>query len=114
MAKDQKDSQTVDAFKRGRGRPAKDNALTNAERQRLYRQRKAQQPERNVTGFQLTSAEATAIVCMLQDKAREIACRRLSGGPVKPEELHAQEWLQQLARKVNQAFPPGKGDTLNG
>lgn len=41
--KDQADCQTVDFFqsaKRGRGRPVSGQAMTNAERQRAYRQRK--------------------------------------------------------------------------
>ncbi|MCS9865117.1 hypothetical protein N0786_25845 [Pseudomonas aeruginosa] len=41
MAKDTRDTQTLDAFpaKPSRGRPRKADALSNAERQRLYRQR---------------------------------------------------------------------------
>ncbi|EPS7999326.1 TPA: hypothetical protein ACQQSQ_006490 [Pseudomonas aeruginosa] len=43
MAKDTRDTQTLDAFpaKPSRGRPRKADALSNAERQRLYRQRQA-------------------------------------------------------------------------
>lgn len=41
MAKDKNDTQTTDAFKRRPGRPKSDSALSNAERQRLYRQRHA-------------------------------------------------------------------------
>ncbi|ASA15923.1 hypothetical protein [Pseudomonas aeruginosa] len=43
MAKDTRDTHTLDAFpaKPSRGRPRKADALSNAERQRLYRQRQA-------------------------------------------------------------------------
>lgn len=41
MAKDKNDTQTVDALKRRPGRPKSENPLSNAERQRLYRQRNA-------------------------------------------------------------------------
>lgn len=43
MAKDRNDTQTTDAFKRRPGRPKSDSALSNAQRQRLYRERKAKE-----------------------------------------------------------------------
>lgn len=41
QAEDRFTLELIDAPKRGRGRPRKDNALTDAERARRYRQRQA-------------------------------------------------------------------------
>ncbi len=135
--------------KRGRGRPSTGKALSAAEKQRRYRERKAVQVQEvqtdaggykrayekaeetiaelkaalvkaegkvlaleerkinSVTGIELTREETTAIVCMLQDKSRDISVRVLSGGPVTPDELKSAEWLRSLARKVCYAEDQG-------
>jgi hypothetical protein len=84
--------------------------MTPAEKQRAYRERQ-KAAQGNVTpklvsgAVLLTEAENTAIVCMLQDKAREIAVRRLSGGPVTPDQLEQQVWLSTLASKIAASSP---------
>lgn len=93
-----------------RGRPSTGKAMTPAEKQRAYRERQ-KAAQGNVTpkllpgAVLLTEAEKTAIVCMLQDKAREIAVRRLSGGPVVPDQLESQQWLSDLARRIAASSP---------
>lgn len=92
-----------------RGRPSTGKAMTPAEKQRAYRERQ-KAAQGNVTKLApgavlLTEAENTAIVCMLQDKAREIAVRRLSGGPVTPDQLEQQVWLSTLASKIAASSP---------
>jgi len=93
-----------------RGRPSTGKAMTPAEKQRAYRERQ-KAAQGNVTpkllpgAVLLTEAENTAIVCMLQDKAREIAVRCLSGGPVTPDQLEQQVWLSTLASKVAASSP---------
>lgn len=80
--------------KRKRGRPATGQAMTAAEKQRAYRERL------NADTVVLDRAERTAIVSMLQDKAREISTRVLCGGPVTPHELKSAEWLSTLAHRI--------------
>lgn len=89
--------------KRKRGRPVTGAAMTPAEKQRAYRERQ----KSNVTvnkhdgaAVMLNKAERTAIVCMLQDKARDISLRVLCRGPVKQEELDSAEWLSKLAHRI--------------
>lgn len=90
--------------KRKRGRPATGKAMTPAEKQRAYRERK----KRNVTengaiAVTLTDAESTVIVDLLQTKARDIATRALLGGPVTEDKLESMKWLSDLAGRIAQA-----------
>lgn len=98
-----KDRATSDLLEKPRrGRPKKDGALSRAEIQKAYRER---QKEKTQEGFTVTlsNAEITAMCSMAQDAAREIAVRKLHGGPVRPEELKTLEWLSNLARKLGVA-----------
>lgn len=101
--------------KRKRGRPATGQALSNAERQRAYRERQkaalgnvtANQPIDGALAVMLTSPERTAIVCMLQDQARYMSSRALLGGPVTPDELKSARWLSDLAHRIALVGKPG-------
>ncbi|MFA5678218.1 MAG: hypothetical protein WC953_07375 [Pseudomonas sp.] len=81
--------------KRKPGRPATGNAMTPAEKQRAYRER---QKKRNVTGIELTDAEATAIISLLGDKARDISMR--SEEPITTRQRESIDWLVELSRKI--------------
>lgn len=101
--KDQADKQTAELPLNGnvpkkRGRPKTGKAMSNAEKQRAYRERQ----KGNVTGLDLTESEVTAIVTILQDKAKSIADCSIRNGPVMPgtREMKSVEWLHNLARKI--------------
>lgn len=92
------DKKTADLFsKRGPGRPATGNAMSAAEKQKAYRARRKDSGDISVT---LTKSEATAIVSLLQDKARDIAIRKLCDGPVEEKELETVRWIRDLANKI--------------
>lgn len=96
--KDLHDKLTGDLItKRGPGRPVTGKALSPAEKQKAYRARRKESGEISVT---LTKSEATAIVSLLQDKARDIAIRKLCGGPVEEKELETVRWISNLANKI--------------
>lgn len=104
--KDETDKQTAELPLNGnvpkkRGRPSTGKAMTNAEKQRAYRERQ----KSNVTGLALTDSETTAIVTLLQDKAKAIAYGSMKNGPVMPgtREMETVEWLHDLARKIASA-----------
>lgn len=91
--------------KKRRGRPATGKAMTPAEKQRAYRERqKGNVTEKALSdgaiSVVLNDSESTAIVCLLQDKAREISTRALHRGPVTPEELNSARWLSELAHRI--------------
>lgn len=95
-----------------RGRPAKQNALSNAERQRRYREaQKAQKAAgRTVSEGEmavgLTNQEATVIISLLQDWARDVATKSLCGEKVSDSQKKSAEFMSNLARKVARArFP---------
>lgn len=52
----------------------------------------------NVTGIELTDAEATAIISLLGDKAREISMR--SEEPINPRQRESINWLVELSKKI--------------
>lgn len=133
--------------KRGRGRPKTGKAMSAAEKQRRYRERKAAEAEDkgfgvaglkhalelaraenkelkqrlvvaeaqvlnlkkgNVTGIQLTGAETTAIVALLQDKAKHMSFSALGSGPVQPgtrddQVMQSVKWVRDLVQKVASA-----------
>ena len=114
---DNQDKQTqpldLGAEPKRRGRPAKQNALSNAERQRLYRERKKEEAKtagRPVSEGEmavgLTNQEATVIISLLQDWARDVATKSLCGGKVSDGQKKSAEFMSNLARKVARArFP---------
>lgn len=109
--KDLDDKLTGDLItKRGRGRPATGKALTPAQKQKAYRERKKSLSNAESNGdtdksvaVMLNRAERTAIVVMLQDKVREMACRRLGRDTANPKDLESEGWVANLARKIAQA-----------
>lgn len=95
-----------------RGRPAKQNALSNAERQRRYREAQKAQKAASKTVSEgemavgLTSQEATVIISLLQDWARDVATKSLCGEKVSDGQKKSAEFMSNLARKVARArFP---------
>lgn len=52
----------------------------------------------NVAGLELTNAEATAIISLLQDKAREMAWR--NGEQIDPKQQESINWLMELSGKI--------------
>lgn len=90
--------------KRKRGRPATGKAMTPAEKQRAYRERKNRNvAENGAIVVTLTNAESTVIIDLLQTKARDIATRALHGGPVTEDKLESMNWLSDLAGRIAQA-----------
>lgn len=102
--KDPHDKATADLLqvKRGRGRPATGKAMTPAEKQRAYRERQKSGNAKG-NGFFLSDAEATVIISLLQDKAREMTFQLERFGPVGEYAMHSRDWIAALAKKIADA-----------
>ncbi len=85
-----------------RGRPAKENALSNAERQRLYRER--QKAQRN--GKQIPQAAAEAALITAIERADDLASK-LGRANDRIKELETQ--LAQRNEKTSTKSAPGEG-----
>jgi hypothetical protein len=96
--KDVHDLQTVEVFqaaKRGRGRPVTGSAMTNAERQKRYRQ-------------SLKTKNVTVTKNPQSDIAFDIACNQLAKARVEIERLKSE--IEQL-KSVTVTEKQGQGST---
>ncbi len=86
-------------IKRGPGRPKTGTALTPAEKQKAYRERLKARAEEEKGGLQLNNAERTALVVMMQDKARYIY-QKAEGKKDNEQLLVSAKWCSDLAKKI--------------
>lgn len=96
--------------KRGPGRPVTGKALSPAEKQKAYRERKkslgnaeGNKQSSDSIPVMLDAAERTIIIVLLQDKVKEMSVRRLGRDTVNPRDLESEGWVANLAKKIAQS-----------
>lgn len=89
--------------KRGRGRPATGKAMSNADRQRAFRERQ-KKPADGCKNVPLNKAEMGVIISMLQDDLRERSLNQMNNKVLQEAQESSRKFMRELIEKIAKVY----------
>lgn len=89
--------------KRGRGRPATGKAISNADRQRAFRERQKKTAD-GCKNVPLNKAEMGVIISMLQDDLRERSLSAMNNKVLQEAQESSRKFMKALVEKIAKIY----------